>query len=459
MPRLYPVVEALTLKGKTLLYLLRGIFRTVEKISGRSYAHPRPDFEENPLFFNQADLLYFGHKYYYAPPEKAEADSGIEAYFAGQDLRPVMPPDFEEKTSITLSAGGDLMPYEWINSRSARHLWDETGDFFFGSDLVFANLETPIDARKKASAVPEVMLNDMLFNGSEELFNIFSGNGNYRGYDVLSTANNHSMDMGEAGVAATIGFLHDKGIAHTGTALTDEARFDFPILERKGIRTAFIAATYSLNKFEVPGDQPWLVNHARYNVPGCDISLIRKLVEKARERGADIVVLSLHTGCAYQAYPSRHTVEVYHRIFTECGPDIILGGHPHNPQPMERFSFNCPFSGIQKNGFAIYSLGDFVAYDIFTWCHLPILLKLQISKGMSAGKECTLLRDIMVMPVFNCGKITREGFEMRFLDLNKLAQQDFSHPFLDEKKAAEARELYRLFTRYFLPADNRVNLA
>jgi len=71
--------------------------------------------------------------------------------------------------------------------------------------------------------------------------------------------------------------------------------------------------------------------------------------------------------------------------------DVVLGGHPHNPQPLEYFLFIDPFTGIEKQSTIIYSMGDFVAYDIFKWCHLPLVVKMKIGKR---GNETRVLQVI-----------------------------------------------------------------
>ena len=237
-----------------------------------------------------------------------------------------------------MSAGGDLIPYKCIQPRHSRHLWEEAGPFFFQNDIVFANLETVADVSQAYSAAPEIMLHDMYFNIQAESFSVFSGNHQYKGYDVLSTANNHTMDMGENGILATQEFLRSRNIAYCGTSRSAEERDDFPIVERNGIKTAFLAYTFSLNKESLPAGKEWLCNHILLNEPNPDISLIVYQAKLARARGADMVVASLHMGCAYQAYPSMHTVKNIHRICREADIDIVLGGHPHNLQPMEIYT-------------------------------------------------------------------------------------------------------------------------
>ena len=240
--------------------------------------------EESPRFMGKEEVLYLGYKYYYRPPSRFE--ESVVRHFSQQELDFRPPAGFVSESRITLSAAGDLMPYEWIVPEATTHLWDETGAFFFSSDLVFANLETPIDLQKPPSLVPEVMLSDMLFNGSAEMFDIFSGQSGsqpkQRGYDMVSTANNHSLDMGEQGIRHTIDFLESRGVACTGTARNAGEAENFPILERQGIRVAFLAYTYSLNQFEPPAGKEWLVNYLRLNKPGCPIDPIIRQVRQAR---------------------------------------------------------------------------------------------------------------------------------------------------------------------------------
>lgn len=410
-------VKAITLKGRLLVGLLKAFGKLLHLINGKKWQHPKSGFEENPATMTKGDIMYFGYKYYYKPHETAEHNSGLEEYFKNQDIDFTPPADFIIDKEITLSAGGDLMPYKVITKQSTKHLWDEVGDFYFGSDIVFANLETPIDLTRKPNAVPEVMLNDMLFNGSEELYHIYNGNGKYKGYHVLSTANNHSLDMGGQGIVNTLNFLDDKKVAHVGTARSVDEQDSSPIIERQGMKVAFLAYTYSMNKFLPIKGKEYMTNYIRLNQAEPDISLIINQAKKAKQRGADIIVCSLHMGNAYQAYPLQQTVDVFHEVFNKAGVDIILGGHPHNAQPMEKYSFTCPHTNISKNGFAIYSLADFVAYDIFTWCKMPIILKLKLAKGKQANKEHTIISGLDVMPIYNYGTINNGVFEMRFLPL------------------------------------------
>ena len=137
----------------------------------------------------------------------------------------------------------------------------------------------------------------------------------------------------------------------------------------------------------------------------------------AYERGADFIIASVHYGNAYQLFPGNHIIDTTHRLFNECGIDVILGGHAHNIQPVEYYNFNCPITGKSKQGFVTYCLGDFVAYDIFTWGHLPVWFRINIAKT----EEGTVISDIEFNPIYTCGIYdSKSQKDLRFLDAKKL---------------------------------------
>lgn len=439
----YHPVRTLTFKGKLLVGTVRFLYRIRKLLGFPQWDSALPNHHEDPLHTNTAENLYLGYKYYYKALVKPETNSGLENYFANQSLAIDLPENFIADHTISLSVGGDLIPYENITKEKCTNLWDEAGDFFFNNDLVFANLESPADLSKPYSAAPEVMLNDMFFNIDQETFTIFSGNGKYKGYDVLSTANNHTMDMGVDGIFSTQDFLTSRDIRYTGTASSKETRDNFPIIEKKGIKVAFLSYTYSLNKETLPQEQEWLCNHLNLNEENADISLIVHHADLARQRGADIIVAALHMGCAYQAYPSRHIVDNMHRICDKTGIDILIGGHPHNAQPMEIYTTSGP---SPKQHLIVYSLGDFIAYDIYKWCHLPLILRLEITKGNVDGKVVTILSRIQAKPFYMY--MDRNGM-LQLKDFMKLSG-NATVRIPEEAIATEIKELTDFFEQFIV---------
>jgi len=366
-------VRPYSTKGKILCYTIQCLCFFIALFRGKKWERAI-EFEENPRTMTFRDLVYFSYKYYYKSPLLPSADK-IKKHFSEKSDNTA---DF--KTLLTVSIGGDLMPYDLITPENTKHLWEEVGADFFGSDIVFANLETPLDKDKKSNAVPEVMLNHMYFNTDETTFEVFSGHGIYKGYDILSIANNHSLDMGETGLEKTINFLERTGIKTVG-AKKDKSDKDFQIIEVKGVKIGFVAYTYSLNEFLPAEGREWMVNYLPLNTADCDLNMILEQVTACKEAGAEFIICSMHCGNAYQAYPSAQTIALYEKVFKTCGVDVIAGGHPHNLQPWKTYAYTDPFSGKAKTGFAIYSLADFIAYDIYTWCHLCAYLQLEIGRG------------------------------------------------------------------------------
>jgi poly-gamma-glutamate synthesis protein (capsule biosynthesis protein) len=135
---------------------------------------------------------------------------------------------------------------------------------------------------------------------------------------------------------------------------------------------------------------------------------------------------------------------------------VILGYHPHNAQPMEKYTFKDPFTNEEKQGFAIYSTADFIAYDIFVWDRMIPLLKLKFQQSSHTGK--TKLSEIELKPTYMWGtKFPEKGKEeIRMLDLKKLIKNLESQQipsFLDTLSIEEAFYLNDFCNRYFLPEN------
>lgn len=484
--KLFPAVTAFRLRNKFLVFVLRASLRVVKLFYAKKRAQPPLFFHDDPLRFNFSDIIYFAYKYYLQPPVLDDAGGATAEFFKTH------PPDFadsaviyanlRQKKTVTITAAGDIMPYEWIQKKYCSHLWNDIVEDFFSSDIVFANLETPIDTSQPPSLVPELMLTDMLFNANEEMFSVINPDevidknkiltsyithpiiekfSSKRKFDVLSTANNHALDMGEAGIEKTINFLKEKNIFPTGTAFKAEEKFDYPVIDLDGLRVAFISFTYSMNKFRNPEGKDWLVNHIEINQPDAEVSPITELVRHAREKkNVDFVVLGLHFSNAYQIYPAAHILENVKKIFSHAGPDAILGNHAHHIQPSARFNFVCPFTQILKAGFVNFACGDFIAYDIFNWGHLTMYLKLYITKGINTNNSTvTFLENVEFKPVYICGTYkSKDNRDLRLLDAEKLNEKikNKNVPgFLTPYHLKEFKALKNFYETYFMNYNNK----
>jgi hypothetical protein len=64
--------------------------------------------------------------------------------------------------------------------------------------------------------------------------------------------------------------------------------------------------------------------------------------------------------------------------------DVVVSAHPHNPQPIEWYNYTR--DDEKRKSLIFYSLGDFVAYDIYSLSHLSLFVKLHVQKIENAAK-------------------------------------------------------------------------
>lgn len=152
------------------------------------------------------------------------------------------------------------------------------------------------------------------------------------GYTSCTTASNHTLDQGYAGVARTLTELDGAGLHHTGSARS-AAEAARPLIETtsSGVKVAQLAYAFGFNGIPLPADQPWLANLT--SVPN-----ILAAAHRARLAGADIVVLSMHWGTEYQHQPTAEQRSQAQALLASPDIDVILGDHVHVVQPFEQFN-------------------------------------------------------------------------------------------------------------------------
>jgi poly-gamma-glutamate synthesis protein (capsule biosynthesis protein) len=165
------------------------------------------------------------------------------------------------------------------------------------------------------------------------------------GFDVINLANNHAMDMGRAGLYATLDLLDEiEEFTVIGARKEGESA---RIITKNNITLGFLSYTFSLNGIPLPRNEPNLVSMINRNVMTREIAALRPL--------CDFLIVSMHWGAEYILEPGRDQVELAH-FLAEQNVDLIIGHHPHVLQRVETI--------IQPNGhktICYYSLGNFVS--------------------------------------------------------------------------------------------------
>lgn len=301
--------------------------------------------------------------------QKAEA---LDIPAAQEHASPTVPaaPQVRENM-LVITAVGDIMMHDMqINAGyRSRNKYDFFAFFarvkplLDASDLVVGNLETPMAGKDAGySGYP-------YFNAPEAL----AANLKDAGFDMLTTANNHALDQGRQGLKSTLNFLDQAGLLHTGTARSPEEQQKIMITETKGVKLAFLAYTYGTNGVA-------LAKNYRYSVNYIDEDAIKKDIGRARELGAQLVIVSLHFGQEYETAPDAEQESLV-RSLLASGADIILGHHSHVLQPVFWQKGVLP----APSRFAAYSLGNFISAQEGLERNTSILLNLYIGID-DAGK-------------------------------------------------------------------------
>jgi poly-gamma-glutamate capsule biosynthesis protein CapA/YwtB (metallophosphatase superfamily) len=147
------------------------------------------------------------------------------------------------------------------------------------------------------------------------------------GYAGCSTASNHSLDAGLRRIRSTLGRLDRVGLRHTGTARSAAGRWKTTNYRVGRVRIAHLSYTASFNG---------LVPARRWEANRIDVPRIVEDARRARRRGADIVVVSLHWGEEHHHAPTTYQKDVARRLMTSCTIDLIVGHHAHVIQPIRR---------------------------------------------------------------------------------------------------------------------------
>lgn len=164
------------------------------------------------------------------------------------------------------------------------------------------------------------------------------------GYDTCSTASNHTLDQGRAGVARTLDTLDAAGLHHTGSARSAAEAARPLLLDVAGVAVAQLSFAYGFNGIRRPAATPWLVNQT--SAPD-----VLAAARAARVAGAQVVIVSLHWGREYQAEPTAQQRALAAALLADPSIDLIIGHHVHVVQPFERID----------GKWVAYGLGNLVA--------------------------------------------------------------------------------------------------
>ena len=312
---------------------------------------------------------------------------------------------------ITIAAVGDVMlgspfPNESrMPPNDGADLLKDVTPILSAADIAFGNMEGPIIDGGISEKCKEPKPGEPVRCFAFRMPTRFAKNLKAAGFDVMSIANNHASDFGEAGRASTRRTLDELGIKYAGS---DRAQYSTTYLNVRGQTIAFVGFAH---------------NAVQPNVN--DLDTARQLVQEA-DKKADIVVVSFHGGAegtGAQNVPrqtelffgeKRGNLPLFAHTVIDAGADLVIGHGPHVLRGME----------VYKDRLIDYSLGNFATYGWFS---------------LKAETALTIVLEVRLAPdgKFIGGKIhsaRQEGLGGPVLDpsgaaikkVRSLSQTDFS---------------------------------
>jgi poly-gamma-glutamate synthesis protein (capsule biosynthesis protein) len=314
-------------------------------------------------------------------------------------------------TRVTLGAVGDILLHNRVYEDAVKpdgtydfnKMFLQVKDLMHHSEIVVANQESITGGKQLGLAsYPK-------FNSPHEIGDALKN----AGVNLITMANNHTMDKKEAGILSAIAYWDKIGMAYTGAFKSQEDRNRIRTMTKNDITFAFLAYTYGTNGITVPEDKPYLVNLFQEE-------LMKKDIELAKTKG-DVVVVSMHWGIEYQILPNAEQMRLAH-LLAEWGADIVIGSHPHVLQPFAWIE-----SADGHRTFVMYSLGNFLSAQSEPIHLIGGIGEITVVKTKKGDQSSIELINPAFIPTYNYSKRYHEYqiFPMNNMDdkyLNKAAQ-------------------------------------
>jgi poly-gamma-glutamate capsule biosynthesis protein CapA/YwtB (metallophosphatase superfamily) len=322
----------------------------------------------------------------------------------------------QEKKKVSIIAIGDIM-FHMPQIKSAysekkydfRPFFEHVKSEIESADIAIGNLETTINPRKEISSYPR-------FNSPVEVLDAIK----YTGFDVLVTANNHSVDTGRDGIISTVNMVNKYGMVPVGTGMKTDKKYS--IVERNGVKIGILAYTSSTNGIKPPEG---MINLTDINNIQKDISEVKK--------ASDFVIVYVHTGTEYVRKIEAEQQKLFRKI-ADVGADCVLGSHPHVVRPSEIYNSN------GRKVYINYSMGNFISNQTQKYTDIGTMVKLSISKE----ENKSYLEEVELVPVYRLKQVKGNKRIYRVLTSDKI--EDYS---LDSKSKTYIKEAFDEITQQF----------
>lgn len=238
---------------------------------------------------------------------------------------------------------GDVMLGRLVNealkTKLPEYVWGDTLPIFQDANLRICNLECVI------SNWGEPMNPEKTFHFRTDAKNVAVLNA--AGINLVSLANNHSLDFGEAALTDTLKLLNQAGISHTGAGRDIEEAQRATILPVNNVTIGFLAVSDNEPGWEAT-EKSAGIYYVPININDRRAKNLFEFVKKSKEQ-VDLLLVSTHWGPNWDYRPPKEH-PLFARKLIDCGADIIFGHSAHVFRGVEIYR-GCPI---------LYSCGDFI---------------------------------------------------------------------------------------------------
>ena len=242
---------------------------------------------------------------------------------------------------MSLIAVGDILIHESVykdayvsenDSYDFHYMFTDIEPIINKYDLKFCNQESIIGGRTLGiSGYPSFNSPDEI---GDELVNL--------GFNLISLANNHTLDKGENAVLYSNSYWNSKAVITAGSYSSIEERNQIRTYEQNGIKYAFLSYT-TISNASVKKD--YLLNMYSADKAKKDIDAVKDQV--------DVIIVSMHWGVENTNTPTESQKQIAEYL-SSLGVNIIIGHHPHVVQPVQYVG----------DTLVIYSLGNFISNQL-----------------------------------------------------------------------------------------------
>lgn len=270
---------------------------------------------------------------------------------------------------VTLAFGGDLLLHQELQQQAyavdegAAVLWSNIADLLAEPDLMYLNLEGPMAAgldRDFLEVEDPGRKYDRVVYTAYPRFNYHASIAKdlvAAGVDIVSTANNHSLDRGNLGVDRTIAALRQAKLAFIGTHEAGELARSYTLSNIGELQIAWIACTQTTN--QIPDELGQVTRCGNGAVIEDQIRRLRATGRyHKREPKVDAVIVTPHWGKEYVHTPRESDQQLAQR-WIDAGAIAVIGSHPHVVQPWAKLH-----AEDGREGLVFYSLGNFASHQV-----------------------------------------------------------------------------------------------